>query len=208
MKRSLMATGHEVLYRQHQGGRLMGAMPMAVMPTERPELHLYVGPGVTFWSGRGENGAKARNLSDWSLQEVTWTGGRAIKILSREHWFAVDVEFDAAGTFMGWYINIQTPADFSDGDVLTQDLVLDVLADPDGSVRLKDVEDFIAATRAGLLPAEEAAEAVNAIPQALAAVSNHDYPFWPGYWDRAGVVPPAATPTLPQNWASRPVPGG
>jgi predicted RNA-binding protein associated with RNAse of E/G family len=42
-------------------------------------------------------------------------------------WHSVDVEFDAAGAFAGWYVNLQEPLRRTGSGFDTVDLVLDLV---------------------------------------------------------------------------------
>ena len=119
----------------------------------------------------------------------------------------MNVEFGAAGEFVGWYVNFQQPfqragSRFDTVRFDTVDLVLDLVVAPDRSWRLKDEDDFQQAISDGHLTAE-AGTIVRAEAERMIAVLAADgSPFCESEW--LGWRPPAdwTTPPLPADWAA------
>lgn len=80
------------------------------------------------------------------------------------------------GTLKGWYCNISAPV-VEEQDTLTfRDLLLDVVAYPDGRYLVLDREEFETAQRQGLSPGDaEAAE--QALAAVIAMIENIEPPF-------------------------------
>jgi predicted RNA-binding protein associated with RNAse of E/G family len=70
------------------------------------------------------------DLSAWVSTDVVWAGGSLFRLLEPGAWHSVDVEFDAAGAFAGWYVNLQEPLRRTGSGFDTVDLVLDLVVAP------------------------------------------------------------------------------
>ena len=85
------------------------------------------------------------------------------------------------GTVKGWYCNISTPLVEQDDILRFNDLLLDVVAYPDGRYMVLDRDEFEAAHVAGL-PEDQAALAEKALAdlQMLMRTGAPPFPFAPG----------------------------
>ncbi|MCJ1679705.1 DUF402 domain-containing protein [Streptomyces sp. APSN-46.1] len=81
----------------------------------------------------------------------------------RSRWYAIKEVRTGEGVLKGWYCDVTRPAVVSDGDVLVEDLDLDLWVSADGATVLRLDEDEFAAS--GLAEADPAAatEAVRAL---------------------------------------------
>jgi predicted RNA-binding protein associated with RNAse of E/G family len=107
---------------------------------------------------------------------------------------SLDLFWDEAWRFLGWYVNLQTPLRRSPLGFDMTDHALDVWVEPDGRWGWKDEADFAEAQRLGVLDAREAA-AVRAEGDRVIAAKP-----WPTGWE--SWRPPADwTPLdLPAGW--------
>lgn len=80
------------------------------------------------------------------------------------------------GAVKGWYCNISTPVVERDGVLTFDDLLLDVLAYPDGRYIVLDRDEFDAARREGL-PDPQAALAESALAEVMALIAACAPPF-------------------------------
>ncbi|MDJ0385389.1 DUF402 domain-containing protein [Streptomyces sp. G-G2] len=81
----------------------------------------------------------------------------------RDRWYAVKEVRGATGVLKGWYCDITRPAVMSDGEILVEDLDLDLWVSADGSdVRRLDEDEFAESGLAGRDP-EAAMRAVAAL---------------------------------------------
>ncbi|UUU35005.1 DUF402 domain-containing protein [Streptomyces sp. CA-210063] len=83
----------------------------------------------------------------------------------RDRWYAVKEVRDARGTLKGWYCDITRPATFSGGELVVEDLDLDLWRSADGTTVLRlDEDEFEESGLAGSDP-EAAAAAVAALDE-------------------------------------------
>jgi hypothetical protein len=57
-------------------------------------------------------------------------------------WARVNLGWDEAWRFLGWYVNFEEPPRITPGRIDTMDLVLDAMVGPDRAWRWKDCEDY------------------------------------------------------------------
>jgi hypothetical protein len=91
---------------------------------------LYLAAETPFQAARSPDGGPVRDLDDWVSGPQTWTGGSLVRIVPRERWYAVDLEYDAKRAFTGYYVNFQEPLRATTRGFDTVDLVLDIEVDP------------------------------------------------------------------------------
>ncbi|MEE1761117.1 DUF402 domain-containing protein [Streptomyces sp. SP18BB07] len=81
----------------------------------------------------------------------------------RDRWYAVKEVRDARGTLKGWYCDITRPATFSGGEVVVEDLDLDLWRSADGTTVLRLDEDEFEESGLARSDPEAAAAAVAAL---------------------------------------------
>lgn len=86
----------------------------------------------------------------------------------RTRWYAVKEVRTGEGVLKGWYCDVTRPAVVQDGEILVEDLDLDLWVSADGSAVLRLDEDEFAASGLTESDPQAAAEAVRAL-DALAA---------------------------------------
>jgi len=197
----MLGPGEPVLWRKLWNGAVMTALPMRVISDSPGRTVLYLAPDTPFKGGRTPAGDKVRDFSSWVSKDLVWAGGSLIRLAEREAWHCVDVEFDAAGEFIGWYVNFQEPVRRAGSRFDTVDLVLDLVVAPDRRWRLKDEEDFQRAVSDGHLTAGTESRVRAEAERMIAVVAAGGPPFseseWPAW------RPPAdwTVPALPEDWA-------
>jgi predicted RNA-binding protein associated with RNAse of E/G family len=94
-------------------------------------------------------------------------GDRWLETFWTERWYNVFEIHAADGRLKGWYWNVARPARVSDGEVVWEDLALDVWVDPAGQALVLDEEEFAGL---GLSPQEGASAraALSAILKTIA----------------------------------------
>ncbi|MER5436298.1 DUF402 domain-containing protein [Streptomyces sp. NPDC002588] len=93
----------------------------------------------------------------------------------RDRWYAVKEVRDRAGTVKGWYCDITRPAVLTGGELLVEDLDLDLWRSADGTdVRRLDEDEFAAGGLARTDP-EAAAAAVAALDELEALAREGDF---------------------------------
>jgi len=190
----------------------MTAIPMRVVADSPGRTVLYLAPNTAFRGARTPAGAKVRDLSSWVSMDLVWAGGSLIRLIEPGAWHCVDVEFGAAGEFLGWYVNFQEPfrragsgfdtVRFDTVRFDTVDLVLDLVVAPDRSWRLKDEDDFQRAISDGHLTAETGNIVRAEAERMIGVLAADGSPFCESGW--LGWRPPAdwAIPPLPADWAA------
>jgi protein associated with RNAse G/E len=87
-------------------------------------------------------------------------------------WFSVLLFFRQDGEFSKWYVNFEHPYRRTAVGVDTWDLTIDLIFEPDGTPRWKDVEEYAQARRLGIITDAEHAEVERAKEQAFAMREN------------------------------------
>lgn len=134
--------------------------------------------------------------------DLVWTGGSLIRLIEPGTWQCVDVEFDAAGDFIGWYVNFQQPVRRTALGFDTVDLVLDLVVAADGNWRLKDRDDFERAASARQLPQRAVAQVRAAAEWMISVAERGGPPFSERHWLTWRPPPHWTIPALPANWAA------
>jgi hypothetical protein len=83
-----------------------------------------------------------------------WQGTTVLKLRRVGDWYSV-WKFFTDRSFAFWYVNFETPVVRRVDGVDINDLQLDVVIEPDGSWRWKDVEDLGPALASGRITSEE-----------------------------------------------------
>jgi hypothetical protein len=197
----MLGPGEPVLCRKLRDGAVMTALPMRVVSDSPERTVLYLAPDTAFRSARTPEGTKVRDLSNWVSTDLVWAGGSLIRLAEPGVWHWVDVEFGAAGEFIGWYVNFQEPFRRAGSRFDTVDLVLDLVVEPDRSWRLKDEDDFRRAVSDGHITAEVESRVRAEAERMTGVVAAGGPPFSEAEW--LTWRPPAdwTAPPLPEDWA-------
>ncbi len=83
----------------------------------------------------------------------------------RDRWYAVKEVRDSKGTLKGWYTDITRPATVSEGELVVEDLDLDLWRSADGRTVLRLDEDEFAASGLTQSDPEAASAAVAALDE-------------------------------------------
>jgi hypothetical protein len=110
-----------------------------------------------------------------------WTGTTVLKLRRAGDWYSVWKFFDSDGRFLHWYVNFEEPVRRVPGGVEVNDLQLDVVVDPDGAWRWKDVEDLGPSVASGRMSAEELRNVLDAAAE-VAGLLGRDERWW-SPWD-------------------------
>lgn len=134
--------------------------------------------GVLTWTGAGSQVMRRTTLDGAPVRKMTvaerdsvptmlspgvWTGTNVLMYTPTESAHSVWWFFDEAHTFLGWYVNLETPARRWAGGLDIQDQALDIRVSPDRAWSWKDEDEFAertghpdywTATEAGAVRAE------------------------------------------------------
>jgi hypothetical protein len=200
------SVGQPVLYREVDADRIVDVKPMTVVsdraeltmlwlpigtPTKRPVLLDHIPGTPRVW--RDDN---------WVLVDGTWSWAELLIVLRPDDAFATWLRWDHHRTFLGWYVNMQTPAARTPLGFDVRDQQLDVLVEPDRSWTLKDEDELEAAVAQGRYSYEEAAQVRHAAVLVTREIEAARYPFDDSLrsWRPArGLMPP----TLTEGWDRR-----
>ncbi len=198
----MLSPGEPVLCRKLWHGAVMTAMPMRVIADAPARTVLYQAPDTAFRGGRTPAGTKIRDLSaEWVPVGLVWAGGSLIRLIEPCQWQCVDVEFDATGSFAGWYVNFQEPVRRTTLGFDTVDLVLDLVVAADNTWKLKDEDDFERAAAAGQLQQQSVQQVRAAAERMIRLVEAGGPPFSEKHWLTWRPPPHWTVPALPANWA-------
>ena len=196
----MVEPGDVVVYREIWAGEVMTALPMRLIDQTEDAVVLYLAPETNFQAARAPDGGRVRDLDNWVSVPRTWTGGSLVRVLQRDHWYAVDLEYDAERVFVGYYVNFQEPLRSTALGFDTVDLVLDLVIDPSGQGWMKDEDDFANAVAAGHIDARtaellraEAARLLRVVERDGSPIQAQEWLAWrpPSDWD---------APTLLDGW--------
>jgi hypothetical protein len=196
----MLALGEAVLCRKIRRGAVMTALPMRVIDDSPGRSVLYLAPDTAFRGARTPAGGKVRDLSEWVSTDAIWAGGSFIRLIEPDTWHCVDVEFDAAGKFDGWYVNLQEPVRRSGSRFDVVDLVLDIVVAPDLSWELKDEEDFHLAVADGHITAEVRDRVLAEADRMAGVLAAGGPPFCEAGWLTWRPPSDWTTPLLPADW--------
>ncbi|WP_412542983.1 DUF402 domain-containing protein [Longispora sp. K20-0274] len=196
----VLSPGDVVVFRRVRAGRVMHVMAMRVVVDTPDRIVLYQAPDTPFKSARTAGGEKVRDFRDWVLTDQVWEGGSLIRLITPGAWHGVDVEFDASGRFEGWSVNFQTPVVRTRVGLDIDDLILDLVVEPDRTWQLKDADDLplavehrIVSEQAHARVQQELATVIDAVQNWKPPFSEHTWPEWrpPAEW--AAPLPLPAT---------------
>ncbi len=174
-----MRPGEIVELRSVYRGRVRWAFPHTVVADDGDQVVLYLEPGARgVQMGRDPDGLYVER---WARGDAphshTWHTRRALKLIRRGEAHSLEVHWDEAWNFEGWYVNLQAPLVEHERGFDTTDWALDIIVEPDGTWRWKDEDDFAEAQALGVFTPEEAA-AVRAEGERVIAARP-----WPTGWE-------------------------
>lgn len=184
----------EMLLRHLTCGRVVAAFPSSVVERSDERLVAWIAPGTEIAFPQGRENGRLRPFGEWGVELRTWAGPGGLEVTPFGRSHSVRLFRDDAGSFLGWYVNLQAPLAASRFGFDTSDWQLDLWIEPDGAVHWKDEDDLLHAVELGIMTAEEGRAAREEAERVLA-----EWPFPTGFEDwQPGAVSPALT--LPDGW--------
>ncbi len=105
---------------------------------------------------RQERVLTALSSGQWTLRPAKRRPTEQLTIVRPGEYFAVELHWEPSDrVFLGWYVNFQRPVRRTADGLSTMDLMLDLVAEPDGDSRWKDEHEYDEALRRGLISPEE-----------------------------------------------------
>ncbi len=192
----MRSRGDTALLRFVRYGQVRRATPHVVVEDSDELVALYAPVGspckTAVWDGSPIRGQADRT---WRLRDHVWDTYRVLRLMRWGQAHSLELFWeDATGAFACWYVNLQEPLRRSPVGFDTDDLVLDIWVEPDGTWRWKDEDELEEAIRLGRFTAGEAA-AIRAEGERVIA----DWPFPTGSEDWQP-DPDWPTPELPSDW--------
>jgi Protein of unknown function (DUF402) len=188
--------GDVALFRFIRYGKVRHASPRLVVQDEDDlvVLHLPLGTPVKvpISDGRPIRGQADR---DWELRDHSWHTSSQLTLIQWDRAHCIEVLWNGeTGAFAGWYVNLQEPLRRSPLGFDTDDLVLDIWVQPDGTWRWKDEDELEEAVRLGRFTPEDARE-IRAEGECVVAAQP-----WPTGWEDWQPDPHWEPPRLPVGW--------
>jgi Protein of unknown function (DUF402) len=183
--------GDIVLLRSIFGGNVRWCVPNRYVDSWNGRHGLYCQPG---------NQAKVMNhdlerwISDAPPFDHTWERAHVLRFMREGDCHTVELMWDEAWHFVGWYVNLQAPLVIKNGCFDTTDWALDVVVDPDGTWHWKDEDELARLVTLGAFTERQAVE-IRAEGERVIEEAP-----WPTEWE--DWRPPAEwTPLgLPRDW--------
>jgi Protein of unknown function (DUF402) len=194
----------------HRDGRIHSADSVRVVSDE--------GRGLLTWLARGSQVIRRADLAGQSVRKLplgeqllvpkihvlsSWVGRDVLWLTPRQGSYAVAWSF-VNGKFVGWYINLQTPARRWWGGIDTHDQALDVLVAADRTWHWKDEDEFAERTGHPLFWDQAAASAIRSEANRLIGLAEAArFPF-DGTWCNFRPDPDWQPTELPWWWDQLP----
>ena len=109
-----------------------------------------------------------------------WRGTSVLKLRRARDWYSVWLFF-THGEFDNWYVNFEQPVVRRADGIDINDLQLDLVVDPDGSWRWKDVEDLAPALASARMDLEQLGAVLAAAAEVVDLLERDDR--WWAPWD-------------------------
>jgi hypothetical protein len=190
--------GDIVVLRYLSRGKPVGAVPVRAVATDGA-LALWLGAGtITAWVGVGGRHIRdvplvERFTQPWEPVEHAWRGDGVVILQAPSRAYST-WHFRANGRFAGWYVNLEAVWQPFALGFDTEDHILDVWVERDGTWRWKDEDELEVALETGFVTPEEAA-AIRAEGERVVA----EWPF-PTGWEDWEPDPSWPVPRLPAGW--------
>jgi len=180
-------------------GQVRRATPHVVVEEsgEAVVLHVPVGTPAKFPTSDGPAVGPIRGQTDrtWTLRDHVWERYRVLRLIRWGAGHSLELFWHAEDdAFAGWYVNLQEPLRRSPAGFDTDDLVLDVWVEPDGTWQWKDADELEIAVALGRFTPDEA-RAIRAEGERVIAARP-----WPTGWEEWTPDPSWPVPRLPETW--------
>lgn len=157
-------------------------------------LHIPVGAAAktAVW---GDSPIRGQADRTWELRDLAWHSYRVLRLIRWGAGHSVELFFhEGDDSFAGWYVNLQEPLRRSPVGFDTDDLVLDIWIEPDGTWQWKDEDELEIAVELGRFTRHEARAIREEGERVLEARP------WPTGWEEFRPDPRWELPELPAGW--------
>ena len=191
-----MEPGEVAVFRFIRFGKVRHTSPRIVVRDDEDVVVLYL-PVGTPAKLPAHDGRPIRGQADrhWDLLDQNWHTSSLLTVIPCGRAHCIDLLWEGRnGAFAGWYVNIQEPIRRSRLGFDTDDLILDITVQPDGSWQWKDEDELEEAIGLGRFTEEEAREIRAEGDRVL------DEQPWPTGWESFRPDPRWELPELPAGW--------
>jgi Protein of unknown function (DUF402) len=194
--------GDVVVLREVWRGRIWTARPANVV-RDGDLLMFFVPIGVRWFGPHDDDGRWVNAFVDarrWHIRERIWEGSNVLSFAEPGRPNAILAFWDPGWTFLGWYVNVQTPLERTPAgfDYLDQELDAWIPADG-GHWKWKDEDELERSVAAGIWGAADAARFRREAEADVRRVLGREPPFdsdWRGWRPD----PSWARPELSPGW--------
>lgn len=196
----MWAAGDVVVLRETWRGRVFEARPAIVVVDRADHRAFYIPPGAILKSPVDGSGTVLRlPHGRWSLADRRRGPTHWLSFAWPDVSHAALLRWDEEGTFLGWYVNLQTPLAQTGVGFDFTDHFLDLIVDPDGTWSWKDEDELDDAITRGLFTEDDAAWFRYWGERAVEHVLLREPPFDED-WSSWRPDPAWAEPILPEDW--------
>lgn len=192
--------GDPVVLREVWRGRVWTGRPATVVRDD-DELRFFVPVGVRWFAPSAAEGRWLHVPTEpWHLVERTWERTNVLSFAEPGVPHATLAFWDAGWTFLGWYVNVQTPLERTRVGFDYMDQELDVLIEPDRSTwSWKDEDELELAVELGLWTPADAERFHDEAQTCVRRVVEGSPPF-DRDWSSWRPDPSWRVPELPPGW--------
>lgn len=181
--------GDVVMWKGIINNKVWHVQPTSAVKDRLKELALTLLPGTECLADETYPLGKQRSNrwwdcrdNDWVMKPYIWRTNRLLLILEPETSFSTILFWDhAADEFICYYINFQLPFKRSHTSLDTLDLELDIIIHPNFTYEWKDLEEYNAVLRQGIISAKYGLEIDAAKSEIFDRLKDQIYPF-DGSW--------------------------
>jgi hypothetical protein len=188
--------GEQILLRSNYRGNVRWCWPHHYVGEWDGRHGLYVQPGA---QGKLMKHVVGKSYLDYWVTDrpafdYTWERTHVLRFMREGDEHTVELFWDEAWSFLGWYVNLQAPLVVRGVIFDTTDWALDVWVEPDGTWRWKDEDDFARAQELGVF---DAAGAARIRAEAERVIAERP---WPTGWEDWRPPPGWGPLELPEDW--------
>ncbi len=188
-------SGTQIIQYETWRGEIGTARPVTVVHCTPETIAAYTHPHVTFVT-RGIENRQSLSLSeridlytrgiDSSVDDFRTVISPDLHVLAlydADSWHPVLLFWSIDWQFKFWYVNLQTPLRRLHRGFASQDMVLDIVVQPDMTWDWKDCDEFEALIAKPFFSREEEYAVKDASDRMVAAIENRGAPFCDGWED-------------------------
>lgn len=209
---SYWPAGREILRRfRRPDSQAEGVQPCRVVRDDERGLVIWLAPGTpvlrpVLADGRDIRDVPMSQRFDYyrhgrATRLDTWRGQGILGIVPPDLPWSVWLFWTEDWEFSGWYVNLESVQEHSEGESVTEDHILDLIVAPDRSVVWKDEDELKAAVLGRRFTDEQADQIRSDGRAATAVVAAWGAPFCDG-WESWRPDPSWPVPALPADLAA------